>query len=202
LYAENTKLFNSCDLIKRTIIQQINTALDDDCLADLLDDDTGLFTGTVPEIIQNLFETYGAITPQSLTTAKAKVEATTYNHARPIINIFTAINEYGNMTKAADAAETPKQLINIGLIIITRSTIFASNIRKWHAKPDVKKTWPAFKTHFKEVQKAIKQSQPAITMDSLGYHEQANAVSIVDQVIETFPPNETRKSPNISANNT
>jgi hypothetical protein len=80
------------------------------------------------------------ITPQSLIAAKTKVEATTYNHARPIVNIFTAINEYGNMAKAANATETPKQLVSIGLIIITRSTIFASDIRKWHAKPDVEKT--------------------------------------------------------------
>jgi hypothetical protein len=88
------------------------------------------------------------------------------------------------MAEAADAVETPKQLINIGLIIITRSTIFASDIRKWHAKPDVKKTWPTFKTHFRDSQKAIKQSQPTITTDSLGFHEQANAASIVNQVIE------------------
>jgi hypothetical protein len=38
--------------------------------------------------------------------------------------------------------------------------------------------------HFKEAQKAIKKSQPNITSDSLGYHNQANAATIADQVIE------------------
>jgi hypothetical protein len=75
-------------------------------------------------------------TPQSLATAKARVEAPTYNHAHPIVNIFTEINEYSNMANAAHAAETPTQLINTGIIIITRSTIFSSNIRKWHNKPN------------------------------------------------------------------
>jgi hypothetical protein len=47
------------------------------------------------------------------------------------------------------------------------------------------KTWPDFKEHFKAAQKAIKKSQPAITTDTLGYHEQqANtAASLDDQVI-------------------
>jgi hypothetical protein len=183
-YNDNMDIFKTCHLIERTIVQQINTALDEDVLADLIDDETGLLTGTVPEILQNLFDTYGVITPQSLAAAKAKLETTTYNHSRPIVNIFTAINDYANMAEAAKAAETTSQLINIGMIIITRSTIFASDIRKWHAKEATEKTWPLFKDHFKAAQKAIKQSQPTITTDSLGFHEQANAASLVDQVIK------------------
>jgi hypothetical protein len=169
--------FNACNLIEQTIVQQINTALDEDCLANLIDDDTGLLEGTIPEIIQTLFDTYGSITPQSLAAAKAKVEAVIYNHGRPIVTISTEINEY---------AETTEQLINIGIIIITRSTIFSSDIRKWHDKPIADKTWPDFKEHFKAAQKAIKKSQPAITTNTLGYHEQqANtAASLVDQVID------------------
>jgi hypothetical protein len=89
------------------------------------------------------------------------------------------------MAEAAHAAETTEQLINIGVIIVTCSTIFANDIRQWHDKPVAEKTWPLFKEHFKAAQKAIKRSQPATTTDSPGYHEQANAAgSIVDQVID------------------
>jgi hypothetical protein len=83
IYNENMDIFKACNLIERTIIQQINTALDKECLADLIDDETGLLTGTVPEILHTLFETYGAITPQSLATAKAKLDTTEYNHTKP-----------------------------------------------------------------------------------------------------------------------
>ena len=88
------------------------------------------------------------------------------------------------MADAANSAETPTQLINIGLIIITRSTLFSSDIRKWHGKEAAEKTWTAFKNHFKEAQRDIKRSQPTVTTDSLGYHNQVNAATIVDQVIE------------------
>ena len=183
LHLEKMTVFNTCNQIERTIIQQINTAIDADCLADLIDEDTGLLVGTVPEIFADLYSTFGAITPETLTAAKAKLVQTVYNHARPIVNIFTAITAYSNMADAANVPETPTQLINIGLIIIARATIFSSDIRKWHDKPLLLKNWTLFKEHFKLAQRAIKKSQPLITTDSLGYHE-ANAVSLVDQVID------------------
>jgi hypothetical protein len=178
-YDDDMEIFKACNLIERTIVQQINTALDEDVLADLIDDETGLLTGTVPEILQTLFDTYGVITPQSLAAAKTKLEATTYNHSRPIVNLFTAINDYANMAEAAKAAETTSQLINIGMIIITRSTIFASDIRKWHAKEAADKAWPLFKDHFKAAQKAIKQSQPTITVEIQYFAPLSSAIALL-----------------------
>jgi hypothetical protein len=123
IHTKTMEVFKMCNLIERTIIQQINTAVDPDCLADLIDNDTGLLEGPVPNIMKQLLETYGVITPQTMTAAKATLETTTYNHTKLIVNIFTAINDYANIAEAADAAEKQTQLINIGLIIITRSTI-------------------------------------------------------------------------------
>jgi hypothetical protein len=46
--------------MERTIVQQINTTLTADCIADLINEDTGLLLeGTMPEIIQTLFDTHG-----------------------------------------------------------------------------------------------------------------------------------------------
>jgi hypothetical protein len=75
-----------CENIKRKIVQQINIDLDVDCLADLIGDETGLLQGTVPNILQEFFDTYGAITPQSLTTAKTKLKTTTNNHSRTTLD--------------------------------------------------------------------------------------------------------------------
>jgi excinuclease UvrABC ATPase subunit len=64
--------------------------------------------------------------------------------------------------------------------------VFANHIRNWHGLPSANKTWPRFKTHFKEAQRAIIRSLPAVTADSLGHHDQANVASVasvVDQVI-------------------
>jgi hypothetical protein len=119
LFEDNTKLFTACQLIERTIVQQISTAINSECLTDVTDSN-GSLEGTVPEILQSFFDIYGAITPQSLTAAKTQVESTTYDPPKPIANLFYAINDYATMAEAADAAETPRQLINIAMIIITR----------------------------------------------------------------------------------
>jgi hypothetical protein len=148
----------------------------------------------VPQIMQGLFDTYGAITPQTFDPAKAEVEAKIYNHARPIVNIFTAINNYANTAEAAEAAETTPQPINTGLIIIIRSTIFASDIQKWHSKPEDDKTWLNFKNHFKTTQKEIKKSQPTIATGSLRFCEQANTASIIDQVINRLTSQRNNES--------
>ena len=92
LYAKNSAPFKMCNQIERTIIQQINTAADPDCLVDLTNDDTGLLEGTVPLIMKQLLETYGAIPPQTLTAAKATLESTTYNHPDADADVDAVLN--------------------------------------------------------------------------------------------------------------
>jgi hypothetical protein len=104
-YDKQMSAFNKCTLIERTIVQQIGIALDDDVLADLIDDATGLLIGTVPDIMRELYDMYGTVTPQALTTAKAKLEITAYEHSRPIANLFTGITDYAHMAEASGATQ-------------------------------------------------------------------------------------------------
>ena len=65
--------FNNCNIIERNIVQRINTALENDVLADLINDSTGLLIGTIPEIMGKLYDTYSTVTSKSLTAAKSKL---------------------------------------------------------------------------------------------------------------------------------
>ena len=69
-YDDQMIAFNDCNTIERTIVQQINTALDNDVLAYLIDNFAGLLVGIIPEIMAQIYNTYSTITPQSLTAAK------------------------------------------------------------------------------------------------------------------------------------
>ena len=175
------------------MVQQINTALYNDVLAELIDDSAGLLVGTIPEIMGKLYDTYGTVTPQSITAAKSNLEKMIYNHSRPIANLFTAINDNANMDESNGATETPVQIINIGLIVLTRASIFASNICLWQALPDDLQSWPTFKKHFRTAQKSIKLIQPTITTDTLGYHQSSNAAAIIDEVFNHITTPSTDK---------
>jgi hypothetical protein len=139
LFAVQTSAFNACNQIERTIIQQISAALDDDSLADLINEDTGQIQGTVPETFLDSHRTFGAITPQTLAKAKADLEQTVYDHTKPLSNVFTAIARHADMASAAESEETTAQLINIGLIIITRPTT-----RTWKPRKRTRRQtrWP------------------------------------------------------------
>ena len=180
-YDDQMIAFKYCNIIERTVVQQIITALDNDFLADLMDDSICLLVGTIPEIMAELYNTYGTVTPQSLTTAKSKLEATTYDHSHPIANLFTAIEDYSNMAKTNGSTETSVQIINIGLIFLWRASILANHDRIWQALPGALKSWPTFKKKFCTAQRAIKQIQPTITTYTLGYHQSANAFAIIDE---------------------
>jgi hypothetical protein len=181
-YGVQMKNYNACTIIEKTIIQQIIDTVEEEYLSDVINAETGAITSTVPEILQNLFENYGEITTDSLVVAKRELQETSYKHSAPISNLFNAINEYAIMAEAAGSTESPRQMIDVAMTIITRSTIFASDIRKWNEIPAAGQTWAVFTTHFKQAQKAIKRSQPSVTTDTLGYHE-ANA-TLVQQVVE------------------
>jgi hypothetical protein len=125
--------FHTCNLVQRVIVQQLNTALDGDVIANMADDVTGLLEGTIPEIFQSLYKTYGKISPQALAAARRDTEAIVYNHSRPIVNLFTQINKYAQMADHAGASASQAQLIDSGTIVLTASTRFASDLRKWQA---------------------------------------------------------------------
>ena len=55
-----------------------------------------------------LYDTYGTIMPQSLSSAKAKLEVFVYNHSCLLAKLFTAIHEYSNMSEASGATKTPE----------------------------------------------------------------------------------------------
>ena len=134
IYDDKMDAFNKANLIERYIVQQLNTALDNDVLSDQIDYNTGLLVGTIPDIMAEIYNNYSTVTPQPLISAKAKLEFSVYNHSCPIANLFTTVNDNANMAEASGATETPEQLINIGLIVLTRHTFFFNNIRLWNIK--------------------------------------------------------------------
>ena len=86
------------------------------------------------------------------------------------------------MAEASGASATDMQQIYIGLIIITNANIFVSDIRKWHSKPAGEKSWTSFKSHFTTAQREIKISKPQQTIRDFGFHQEANATSLANEV--------------------
>jgi hypothetical protein len=174
-YNKAKEVYDTTRRVKRSILQQIMTAVSEEYLIGMVDIGTGLLTGEIPDILDQLQDLYATVTPQQLEAAKIELVATNYDHDKSITKLFQSFNDHQLYAMAGKNPYTPQQLINMATITITRANIFQSDIREWNDQAEAAKTWPLFQTHFHDAQKAIKKSQPDVPTDSLGFHEQANA---------------------------
>ena len=178
-YHSALKAFNECNLLERTLVQQIKEAIENYFMEGFIDEDTGLVRGTIPEIMKHLFDTYGHISATTLNEKRQEISNQSYDPGKPIDILFNKISKYATVADVAGSPETPTQLINMALIILTRSGIFTHDIRTWHTTNAGEKTWPNFKLHFKEAQTLLRMTGG--TMNELGLH---GANAMVDQILE------------------
>ena len=130
-----------------------------------------------------MFITHGDISSHSLDENKSAVQAIPCNHQKPLAIVFASIKGYTTMDESSRYPTTPYQLIDVGFIKITNAQIFSSDIRKWHEKVPLDKTWVNFKIHFSKAPKSIKHSQRKQNLSTLGFHQQANAAYISEKFI-------------------
>ena len=78
-----TKQFKECNLLERTLVQQIKDAVDPDYLEAITDDETGSILGTVTEIMIDLFAVYGYVNPTTLNDKRDEILALTVNNSKP-----------------------------------------------------------------------------------------------------------------------
>jgi hypothetical protein len=123
-------------------VQQIKEALNPEYLEAITDDETGVIKGTIVDIMAHLFSTYGYINPTTLNDKRDEILALTVDNNRAIDAISNTIQNYAGVADAAKSEETPAQLINLTLILLTKSGLFATDIRKWYDHPIAEKTCP------------------------------------------------------------
>ena len=175
------------NVLERTIINQIQAALDRSILVPKTNKISGLITCSIPDLLAYLFCTFGNISAITLADERYNVTRIQYVHADPIENGFDKINEYANMSEAYGITEPEVQLIEMGLIILSNAVIFADDIGEWNAKPKHTKTWDSFQAHFVAAQTTYKANRPQETSAAHAFTStpaQANAVTTVPPATE------------------
>ena len=112
------KTFHEANLLERTLIQQIKEAVKPDYLEGQVNEETGLVKGTIPEVMSFLFETYGNISPTVLNEKREEIFTPSQ-----LTYFFSSINKYAGIADSMGSPDSPNQLINIALIILTRSEV-------------------------------------------------------------------------------
>ena len=185
--------FLEVNVLERTIINQLQAALDRNILLPKTNKISGLITCSIADLFDYLFRAYGNISALTLADARYQVTRHQYVHGDPMETVFDRIQDYANMAEAYGVAEPEVQLIEIGLIIIMNAIIFADDVGHWNALEPYLKTWENFQSHFIKAQTSYKKNRPAPTSASMGYTvppEQANAVILSQPEQELAVANE------------
>jgi hypothetical protein len=173
-HKEALEVFQMVNHLERTCLNMIKSALAPSILLPKTDRFTGAIKGTIPEIIQYLFDSYGNLTAFSVESKRQALLAISYNHAEPLDFVFNAVSDYADMAEAYGTSISDDQLMSLALIIIMKANIFADGIETWNVEPI--KTWLAFQTFFTKAQSTYKKARPTETAAARGYTPaQANA---------------------------
>ena len=181
------------NVLERTIINQLQAALDRNILLPKTNKISGLITCSIADLFEYLFRAYGNISALTLADARYQVTKHQYVHGDPMETVFDKIQDYANMAEAYGVAEPEVQLIEIGLIIIMNAIIYADDVGEWNALDASLKTWDNFQRHFVQAQTAYKKNRPTQTSATLGYtvpSAQANAVVLSQPEQELAAANE------------
>ena len=115
-HLEATRVFREVIGVDRALRQQIVAAIEPKYLRALRLPGTNKITQTIPEIFDNLFQTYGDVTPQDLRELTARVENITLPPEEPVDTIFAEIDDLATIADFANAPISEHQKINMAYI--------------------------------------------------------------------------------------
>ncbi len=98
-----------------------------------------------------------------------------FNPTLPVDIVYNKIEDLLEFGGLAGNPYSNAQVISLGYNLFKKSGVFNEYIRSWNRHPAVEKTWPVFKTHFRDAQKELRETDGLLTLQDAGFH-QANMV--------------------------
>jgi hypothetical protein len=144
------------------IFNQIRETVDEEYLAAYLDDTTGNFTCTIPDLMTYLIDTYAYISEEELEMKRAEVAALEYTSGQPMDIVFQQVNQFANLAELANNDISEAQKIAMAKVIIVKAGTYAEYITEWNRKTAGDKTWNNFMTFFRQAHKELRQSRPTL----------------------------------------
>ena len=166
-HTEDLALYRECKNVEKCLLRHIQTAVEDNFLEFMIDDDTGLIELDIPTVLDYLFANYGKVTSVEVKEAESEVLNLSFNPSDPLITIFRPIEQLKKKAVEARIPYSEEQIIEFGLTLVRNTRDFEKGIGEWMALRV--KSWDLFKLHFRGAQKDLKEIRGP-TMQQAGYH--------------------------------
>jgi hypothetical protein len=116
----------------------------------------------------------------------------TYNPKFLIDTLFNAGEDFSDYAELAQQPITIHQTIAKAYLLLNKTGRFKQAITEWNHKPAIKKTWPNFKTHFRQAHQEFRETTDISLEESELACNNANLVQqVVDGLQSALTPDET-----------
>ena len=190
-YNEDLRLFRESNAVEEALIKQLSDALPQHYLKKYRNEHSNKIATPLRTILDELFQTYGAITDKQLADKESTLRAHIFDITQPLVELFNAVEELQELATASSSAYTDKQLVGIGMKLIRNMNDYEKARGEWMAKPMAAKTWANFKDHFDEAYQYLLNLRGE-TMQSTSFQQHANILS--QQIIDLNHKREADKA--------
>ena len=164
--------FHQVEQVDSALKQYITDSVPEDYLLELRNDTTKKLTGTIPQIMQHLFSTYGNLTAPSLVDKQNQLLNYVYDVTKPIDVIFNLAKEYQEFQALFGTTVPAEHIITMVYNILRKTGKFRGPLEKWNEKPPQDKTWANFKLHFRRAAKNLREFSIDTAAAQAGYSQQ------------------------------
>jgi uncharacterized phage-associated protein len=146
---EAVRIFREVQGVEKALIQQIVQVIAAPYLSSIRDRTSNSLRGTVYQILEHLQDIYGRVSLQMLEDRDNELRSMVYNTQLPIDIVFNAVKDCVDFADLANQTQTASQTIAKAYVILNKTRHFKNDITAWNHRPEIEKTWEAFKTHFR-----------------------------------------------------
>ena len=179
-HIENVRLFREVVGVENALKQQILKAIEQEWLLAITDRHTQSLTGTVAQILEFLFETYGYVSTAMLESKEERLKVLDYHPRQPVDLIFNTIEDLADYAEMANTPFSQGQIIGKAYSKFNKTGLLSIAINEWNRKPALQKTWIGLKTHFRQARKELKETSG----DTIGSSQLNGTANLVQEVVE------------------
>jgi hypothetical protein len=138
------------------------------------------------DLLKYLFDTYGKITPEDVLENEIKFTQD-WDGGDAFEMVIERINNCIDFAKEAESAYTDKQIMDRAQAIVTKTGLYADDMKLWRKRPVVKQTWPLFQEFMLAAQTELRQQQA--TNKQIGYGLQAAKMEVAAELMAAAAAN-------------
>lgn len=167
--------YQDCIAVETLLKKQIVNAIDSDYLNDITDNNTDSINLAVSGILTHLFNLYGDVDAETLSTEELRLQNYYWDPAEPITILFNKIDDLMELAIAAELPKTDEQIVSLGLTLIKKTNDFENALLQWYQRHNSQKSYREFKNHFTDAKRELARVRGK-KMKSTSFH-QANQVA-------------------------